>query len=93
LLFATNIVAIVLGTAITFWAVGINNRVTKSESGEKIRAPLQWPRYVFLALVILSFVLAAEMSIYNPLNGSPQEPTIQNQVQNREQGDEKLLRE
>ena len=53
--------------------------MTKSESGETIRAPLQWPRYVFLGLVILSFVLAAEMSIYNPLNGSPVSPTNQNQ--------------
>ena len=93
LLFATNIVAIILGTAITFWAVGINNRVTKSESGEKVRAPLQWPRYLFLGLVVLSFVLAAEMSIYNPLSGSPQEPTIQNQDQDQNTGDAELLRE
>jgi uncharacterized membrane protein len=61
LLFFTNIVAIVLGTAITFWAVGISTRVSKKER------PQIWPRYWFLAFVVLSFLLAAWMSYFNPV--------------------------
>ncbi len=68
LLFATNIIAIVLGTAITFWAVGINERSSKSETGVSHRRPLMWPRYGFIGLVILSFILAAEINIYNPID-------------------------
>jgi uncharacterized hydrophobic protein (TIGR00271 family) len=60
LLFATNIVAIM------FWAVGIDNRASKNQSGEA-RSQLRWPRYCFLGLVILSFLLAAEMLFFNPL--------------------------
>ncbi len=66
LLFATNIIAIILGTAITFWAVGINNRESKTQTGEP-RLQNLWPRYCFLGLVILSFLLAAEMLFFNPL--------------------------
>ncbi len=81
LLFGTNIVAIVLGTAITFWAVGISSRTAKTESGEQ-RALLQWPRYWFFAIVILSFFLAAEMSIYNPLDSaSPDDAEMLNDVE------------
>jgi uncharacterized hydrophobic protein (TIGR00271 family) len=88
LLFGTNIVAIVLGTAITFWAVGISSRTAKTESGEQ-RALLRWPRYCFIAIVVLSFFLAAEMTIYNPLDPvAPGEikrirnfETLQNQVE------------
>ena len=75
LLFGTNVVAIILGTAITFWAVGINNRVTGS--GEESRKSSQWPRYVFLALVVLSFVLAIEMRFYSPVDGAPQQPAVE----------------
>jgi uncharacterized hydrophobic protein (TIGR00271 family) len=65
LLFATNIIAIILGTAITFWAVGINDRsASESQSGRK---PVLWPRYCFIALVIVSFVLATEINIHNPI--------------------------
>ena len=68
LLFFTNIVAIVLGTAVTFWAVGINTRLVKSEDGSKKRPPKMWPRYWFIGFVILSFLLAIEMQVYNPLH-------------------------
>ena len=68
-LFATNIVAIVLGTAITFWAVGINERSANSDLDKGSRRPSKWPRYGFIGLVILSFFLAAEVNIYNPLDG------------------------
>ena len=54
LLFATNIVAIVLGTAITFWAVGINNRIIKSDAGNTSRNAAKWPRYFFMAMIVLS---------------------------------------
>lgn len=63
LLFFTNIVAIVLGTAMTFWAVGISTRV-----GADGRAPQMWPRYWFLAFVIISFLLAILMSWFNPMH-------------------------
>ena len=53
LLFATNIVAIVLGTTGVFSAVGIR-RVGKTDS----RAPA-WPRWVLLALVMVTLVLTA----------------------------------
>lgn len=65
LLFLTNIVAIVLGTAMTFWAVGISTRV------EGDRPPQVWPRYLFLGFVIISFLLAAIMSVLNPLDPAP----------------------
>lgn len=65
LLFFTNIVAIVLGTAMTFWAVGISTRVINNR-------PIQvWPRYWFIGFVVLSFLLAAVMSIMNPVDPVP----------------------
>lgn len=65
LLFFTNIVAIVLGTAITFWAVGISSRVSKDR-----RSAQAWPRYLFLAFVVLSLMLAMEMYFYPPDSGN-----------------------
>ena len=65
LLFFTNIVAIVLGTAMTFWSIGISTRV----GGD--RTVQVWPRYWFLGFVIVSFLLAAGMSILNPLEPVP----------------------
>ena len=65
LLFFTNIVAIVLGTAVTFWAVGINTRLVKSADGDRMRAPRMWPRYWFIGFVILSLLLAGEMQFYS----------------------------
>ncbi len=63
LLFFTNIVAIALGTAVTFWAVGIDSRTeAKKQEGKQAIA---WPRYYFLAFVLLSFVLAGAMSWRN----------------------------
>lgn len=61
LLFFTNIVAIVLGTAITFWCVGISTRITEGR-------PTQiWPRYWLIAFVVLSILLTLEMWNFNPL--------------------------
>ena len=61
LLFFTNIVAIVLGTAITFWSVGISTRI-------KDGRPAQiWPRYWLIAFVVLSILLTFEMWNFNPL--------------------------
>jgi uncharacterized hydrophobic protein (TIGR00271 family) len=74
LLFATNIIAIVLGTAITFWGIGINSRDEKKKAEGSQRPPLMWPRYVFLGLVILSLILATEMHYYNPVNGNGETP-------------------
>jgi uncharacterized hydrophobic protein (TIGR00271 family) len=66
LLFLTNIVVIVLGTALTFSAVGIDTRKINAQAGSDKRAA-QWPRYVFGLFVILSFALATEMAIFNPV--------------------------
>jgi len=60
LLFFTNIVAIVLGTAITFWAVGIDTRLVKAADGSE-RQPRIWARYWFLGFLILSIALAVYM--------------------------------
>ena len=60
LLFFTNIVAIVLGTAVTFWAVGIDTRLVKAADGTE-RRPRIWARYWFLGFVILSVALAVWM--------------------------------
>ena len=63
LLFFTNIVAIVLGTACAFWAVGIGVGVKeKRKEGRQIVA---WPQYLFVSFVILSIVLATTMSWMN----------------------------
>ena len=64
LLFFTNIVAIVLGTAVTFWGVGINTRLVKSADDDSMRAPPMWPRYWFIGFVVLSLLLAFEMQFY-----------------------------
>jgi uncharacterized hydrophobic protein (TIGR00271 family) len=64
LLFFTNIVAIVLGTAITFWAVGISTRKVSVER----KSEQMWPRYWFIGCVLVSFLLAAGMSYFNPIN-------------------------
>lgn len=70
LLFLTNIVAIVLGTALTFSAVGIDTRTvnTQAKTGKR---EAQWPRYVFGLFVILSIALATEMAIVNPSTKAP----------------------
>ena len=62
LLFFTNIVAIVLGTACAFWAVGIGVGKEKRNEG---RQQLSWPRYLFISFVVLSIVLATTMSLMN----------------------------
>ncbi len=57
LLFFTNIVAIVLGTAFTFWAIGLSR-------SKKDGTPLpSWPRWLFVLLVVLTIILTALMSV------------------------------
>ena len=68
LLFFTNIVAIVLGTACAFWAVGIG--VGVKEKRKEGKPELVWPRYLFISFVILSIALAAGMSIMNRQDSS-----------------------
>ena len=60
LLFLTNIVTIILGCTIVFWAVGIEARKSKKSKGDS-RAERQWPRYFLLVFVLLSLILAAVM--------------------------------
>ena len=58
LLFFTNVIAIVLGTAITFWAVGISTYVD-TKHGQKVRT---WPRYWFAAFAVISCIIAADFT-------------------------------
>ena len=74
MLFFTNIVAIVLGTAITFWAVGISTRVGTEERPVQI-----WPRVWFAGFVIVSFLLAILMSMYNLFEMPDESDAIQQQ--------------
>ena len=60
LLFLTNIVYIVLGTTVAFWAVGLNS-TSQGAVKDGQRTP-SWPRYWFFSFVIISFVLAAAVS-------------------------------
>jgi uncharacterized hydrophobic protein (TIGR00271 family) len=64
LLFLTNIVFIVLGTAMVFWAIGIDTRLQKRGDSGK-RKQYVWIRYWFLAFVIASVALTAFMAIHN----------------------------
>ena len=64
LLFLTNVVFIVLGTAVVFWSVGIDTRPQKANS-EKQKQYL-WTRYSFAALVILSTLLVGFMAAVKP---------------------------
>jgi uncharacterized hydrophobic protein (TIGR00271 family) len=76
LLFFTNVVAIVLGTAITFWSVGISTYVDSKSELQNVRV---WPRYWFLAFVIISCLLAAQMTYWSGNEtGSPTEPASGN---------------
>ena len=70
LLFFTNVIAIVLGTAITFWAVGISTYVD-TKHGQKVRT---WPRYWFAGFVLISCVLAAEMTYFGMQKNPAEEP-------------------
>ncbi len=62
LLFFTNIVAIVLGTAITFWCVGISTRISEGRPAQI------WPRYWLIGFVVLSILLTLEMWNFNHLD-------------------------
>lgn len=64
LLFLTNVVFIVLGTALVFWSVGIDTRPQKSKSDNQKR--YLWTRYWFAAFVLLSTLLAVFMALFNP---------------------------
>lgn len=81
LLFLTNIVAIVLGTAMTFWAIGISTHPTENDQQRSVR---HWPRYWFIGCVVLSILIAAEMLYfdsgkYNPPGEkkNPSPPTLE----------------
>lgn len=73
LLFLTNIVAIVLGTAITFWAVGVDARSDSKKSEGKSNPA--WPRILFAVFVILSVLLAAIVT--SQIGIAPHKPTIE----------------
>lgn len=60
LLFLTNMAAIVLGTAIAFWGVGIDTREVKRKDGVP---PRIWPRYWFAGFLLFSLLLAILMEI------------------------------
>jgi len=60
MLFLTNVVFIVLGTALVFWSVGIDTRPQKSNS--KSQKQYVWTRYWFAAFVLLSTLLAIYMA-------------------------------
>ena len=62
-LFLTNIVAIILGTAMAFWAVGIDSRVEAKP--EDTRHKRRWPRFWFVTFVILSILLSGMMTWLN----------------------------
>jgi uncharacterized hydrophobic protein (TIGR00271 family) len=60
LLFLTNVVFIVLGTAVVFWSVGIDTRPQKS--GSENQKKYARTRYWFIAFVLLSTLLATLMA-------------------------------
>lgn len=63
MLFLTNVVFIVLGTAMVFWSVGIDTRPQKSNS--KSQKQYVWTRYWFAAFVLLSTLLAIYMAFFS----------------------------
>jgi uncharacterized hydrophobic protein (TIGR00271 family) len=80
LLFLTNVVFIVLGTAMVFWSIGIDTRKQKSK-GDKKSKQYVWTRYWFGAFVIASLVLAISMAVFNPLKHAKKEAKEQNQTE------------
>ena len=79
LLFLTNVVFIVLGTAMVFWSIGIDTR-KQSENGKKTNRYL-WTRYWFGAFVIASLILAICMAVFNPLKHAKKKAEEQTQTQ------------
>ncbi|MEM7457155.1 MAG: DUF389 domain-containing protein, partial [Planctomycetota bacterium] len=65
LLFFTNIVAIILGTAFTFWMMGVNTQ--SNEKGDKERKPERWPIMIFAGLFVVSLALAIYLPSQNDL--------------------------
>lgn len=68
LLFFTNVIAIVLGTAITFWSVGISTYVGTNSEQQRVQA---WPRYWFIGFVVISCLLAVEMTYFSDRQADP----------------------
>ena len=79
LLFLTNVVFIVLGTAMVFWSIGIDTR-KQSDNGKKTNRYL-WTRYWFGAFVIASLILAICMAVFNPLKHARKKAEEQTQTQ------------
>ena len=73
LLFLTNIFAIVLGTTFAFWCVGIN-ATFKNNKGKPLAS---WPRYLFVAFVLASVVLAVLMEYMPPMKENIENESIQ----------------
>ena len=57
LLFTTNIIAIVLGTTLTFWAIGLARTRTDGQRAAR------WPRWLLLALVVATVALTAFLQV------------------------------
>jgi len=81
LLFLTNIVFIVLGTALVFWAIGIDTRVTKDKSKTKTA---KWTRYWFAAFVVVSLLIATGMTITAMTPDQKKDEDKQEQTQDKE---------
>ena len=81
LLFLTNVVFIVLGTAAVFWSIGIDTRPQKSKSENQKR--YLWTRYWFAAFVIASTLLAIYGGVHSM--GSNSKKDKENVEQSQEQ--------
>ena len=85
LLFLTNVVFIVLGTALVFWSVGIDTRPQKANS-EKQKQYL-WTRYWFAAFVVLSTLLVGYMAVVKSGKpGGERQPEQQTQIEQSAEG-------
>jgi uncharacterized hydrophobic protein (TIGR00271 family) len=62
LLFVTNIVTIILGTALVFRAVGVRSQ-------KEGQAAAKWPRYSLLLLVALSILVTVMMALFRETQG------------------------
>lgn len=83
LLFLTNVVFIVLGTAIVFWSVGIDTRPQKSKSDNSKK--YVWVRYWFASFVVLSTLLAIYMAFPSETDQQEtkeQQMQVENSVEN-----------
>lgn len=83
LLFITNVVFIVLGTAGVFWSIGIDTRLEKSKSDNQKR--YLWTRYWFAAFVVASTILAT-FGAFHSMEGRARQPGQQQIEQPIENG-------